>query len=121
MLTSVLKQAIRIFGALLHVPWNPEIFSLTNECEAKSWSQIRENLWAHTLGPLNVPIQSEAVSESNFPPSSFLLYQLTKYMYMDSNTFPTFSPWADHFFFFLLFQVILSKMYGHKKLVIEKQ
>ena len=50
------------------VPWNPEVFLLTNECEAKR-RNARENLWVYALGPLNMPIQSEAiieVSESDF-------------------------------------------------------
>ena len=49
---------------VIRYPGTLSFFSLTNECEAK-----RENLWAHTLGPLNAPIQSEAVfnvSESDF-------------------------------------------------------
>ena len=50
------------------VPWNPEVFLLTNEREAKR-RNARENLWVYALGPLNMPIQSEAVievSESGF-------------------------------------------------------
>ena len=44
------------------LPWNPEVFLLMNECKAKR-QNTREPLGAHTLGPLNVPIQSEAIIE----------------------------------------------------------
>ena len=33
------------------------------EHKLKRWSWMQANLWAHTLGPLNTPIQSEAVCE----------------------------------------------------------
>ena len=35
----------------MQIPWNPEVFLLTNEREAKR-RNVREP-WAHTLGPLN--------------------------------------------------------------------
>ena len=41
------------------VPSYPDVFSLTNERRGETW----ENLWAHTLGPLNAPIQPEAAIE----------------------------------------------------------
>ena len=34
---------------------------------------MQENLWAHTLGPLNVPIQSEAVIEVLKPHKQLLI------------------------------------------------
>ena len=50
-------------NAIRQLPWDPEVFSLTNEREAKRRNareplgahvgETRENLWAHTLGPLN--------------------------------------------------------------------
>ena len=45
------------------LPWSPEVFSFAKEHEVKKGDQMWENLWAHTLGPLNVPIQSEAIYE----------------------------------------------------------
>ena len=45
------------------VPWNREVFLPANEHKAKMGSWTQEDLWGHTLGPLNVPIQSEAVCE----------------------------------------------------------
>ena len=47
------------------VPWNPEVFSLKNEIEAKR----KPNLRVHTLGHWSAPIHSEAtigVSETDF-------------------------------------------------------
>ena len=41
-------------------PWNPEVFFFASE---RAWGEVWENLWVHMLGPLNTPIQSEAVCE----------------------------------------------------------
>ena len=41
--------------------WNPEVSR--SRTSARRRDETRENLWAYTLGPLNVPIQSEAVIE----------------------------------------------------------
>ena len=47
------------------------------ECEMKRRIQMQENLWVRTIGCLNVPIQSAAiteVSESDFGSLSFCLF-----------------------------------------------
>ena len=47
-------------------------FGSPNEHEAKRQSRTRENLWAHTLGPLNAPIQSEADFEVSSQNRTFI-------------------------------------------------
>ena len=94
-------QDIIHWTATFCLHWNPEVFSLTQQHDAKRrnvrepldahvrsfqrvWGETWENLWAHTLGPLNMPIQWEAiidVSESGF----------------DSKTLETASHWIGTF------------------------
>ena len=62
------------------LPWNPGVSPLMDEHEAKrlvkKQSQTWDNLWAHMVGPLNMPIQSEVViqvTESKSDPETSMM------------------------------------------------